>query len=311
MTHRRGFLSTIATVAIAGGGFCFAQQADPSRAGAGAGAGAAAHDAPAGAAAGHDAAAGKQVDQQIDQQLQKIQQQKDNLAGDRLFVLNTAIGNHFEMAFAQMAQQKSQDQQVKQLAQRILQDHQQAGQQLQQVAQKLQLDLPQGLPSMKQQELQIIGGMDSKMFDQKFVASMDEHHAKDVTCFRNTTQTAQSPDVKQFASQTLPKLQEHWQLTKRTATAVGLQSDMEAQPAGGRIQGTPRSDTPRSDTPGSTTPGSSTPRSDAPRSDSTPGTSTPASASRDPDRANSGSPVPGGGGSGAVGNPKPAVPPNR
>jgi len=281
MTQRRGFLNTIAALAIAGGGFCFAQQPDPNRAGAGAGAAAAAHDSPAGAAAGHDAAAGKQVDQQIDQQLQKIQQQKDNMAGDRLFVLNTAIGNQFEMSLAQMAQQKSQDQQVKQLAQRILQDHQQASQQLQQVAQKLQVDLPQGLPSMKQQELQIIGGMESKMFDQKFVSCMDEHHAKDVTCFRNTAQTAQSPDVKQFASQTLPKLQEHWQLTKRTATAVGLPSEMEAQPAGNRIEGTPRSTTPGSSTPGSSTPGSSTP-----------GSSTPGS---------SGSSTPGGTGSGTTG----------
>jgi len=137
---------------------------------------------------------------------------------------------------------------------------------------------------MKQQELQIIGGMDSKMFDQKFVSSMDEHHAKDVTCFRNTAQTAQSPDVKQFASQTLPKLQEHWQLTKRTATAVGLPSEMEAQPAGGRIEGTPRSTTPGSSTPGSSTPGSSTPGSS--------GSSTPGS---------SGSSTPGGTGSGTTG----------
>lgn len=299
MTHRRGFLSTVAAIAIAGGGFCFAQQADPNRTAPGAAP--AARDAGHADAAGHNAADGKQVDQQIDQQLRKIQQQKDNLAGDRLFVLNTAIGNQCEMALAQLAQQKSQDQQVKQLAQRILQDHQQAGQQLQQVAQKLQMDLPQGLPSMKQQELQIIGGMESKMFDQKFVACMDEHHAKDVTCFRNTAQTAQSPDVKQFASQTLPKLQEHWQLTKRTATAVGLPSDLEAQPAGGRIEGTPRSDTP----------GSTTPRTDTPRSETPGGTSTPASSSRDPTKANSGSPVPGGAGTGTTGNPKPAVPPNQ
>jgi len=283
----------MAALVLAGGSFCFAQ-ADPSRPAAGA-APAAGRDA--GAAAGHDqhnAAAGKQVDQQIDQQLQKIQQQKDNLAGDRLFVLNTAIGNQFEMSLAQMAQQKSQDQQVKQLAERILQDHQQAGQQLQQVAQKLQVEVPQGLPSVKQQELQIIGGMESKMFDQKFVSCMDEHHAKDVTCFRNTAQTAQSPDVKQFASQTLPKLQEHWQLTKRTATAVGLPSDNEAQPAGGRIQGTPRSDTP-----------SGAPRTDSPspRPDPTPGTSTPAGSSRDPNKATGGSSVPGGGGSGAPGSP--------
>lgn len=190
--------------------------------------------------AAHQAAAGnaanaQQVDQQVNQQLQKIQQAKDNLAGDRLFVLNTALGNQFEVSVAQIAQQKSQDQHVKQIAQQLIQDHTQASQQLSQVAQKLQLELPQGLTQMKQQELQIIGGMDSKMFDQAFISMMDEHHAKDVTCFRNKTATAQSPEVKQFAAQTLPKLQQHWQMIKQSATALGLPAENEAQPAGAHV----------------------------------------------------------------------------
>jgi len=78
--------------------------------------------------------------------------------------------------------------------------------------------------------------MDAKMFDQKFVSMMDEHHAKDVTCFRNTSQLAQSPDVKQFASQTLPKLQQHWQMVKQSEQALGIQGgEGEAQPAGAKI----------------------------------------------------------------------------
>src|SRR5687768_5814025 len=142
VTHRRApFTTFVAT--LAAGTLCLAQAAQPDPSRPGAGASPAAGDRGAAPAAGHrdaagahDAAAGKQVDQQIEQQLQKIQQQKDNLAGDRLFVLNAAVGNQFEMALAQMAQQKAQDQAVKQLAQRIMQDHQQAAQQLQQVAQK-------------------------------------------------------------------------------------------------------------------------------------------------------------------------------
>jgi len=124
---------------------------------------------------------------------------------------------------------------VKDLAQRLIQDHTQAAQQLQPIAQKLQLELPQGLPSDKQKELQILSGMDSKMFDQKFIAMMDEDHAKDVTCYRNTSQLAQSPDVKQFAQQTLPKLQQHWQMVKQSEQAMGWHTENEAQPAGAKI----------------------------------------------------------------------------
>jgi len=194
----------------------------------------AAHEAAPGA--DRTAADGKQVDQQIDQQLTKIQQAKDNLAGDRLFVLHTACGNQFEVAVAQIAQQKSQDQKVKDLAQHLIQDHTQAMQQLQPIAQKLQLELPQGLPSHKQKELQILSGMDSKMFDQKFVSMMDEDHAKDVTCYSHVSHMAQSPDVKQFASQTLPKLQQHWQMVKQSEQAIGMPPvENDAQPAGAKI----------------------------------------------------------------------------
>ena len=196
---------------------------------------------------------GKQVDQQIQQQLQKIGQTKE-MAADKLFVLHAGLGNQYEMALAQQAQQKAQNPQVKQLAQRILQDHQQASQQLMQVAQKLQVELPQGLPSMKQQELQVIGSLESQMFDQKFVCKMDELHAHDVAAFRNASQIAQSPDVKQFASQTLPKLQQHHQLVQQTGSAVGLNTDA-ALPAGSRIEGTsPRSGASDAGTSGSTSP---------------------------------------------------------
>ena len=264
MMQRRGSITTFAASLMLAGGVCMAQAEQPAvrdtlpqgqgaaadKAGASDRATGAAAADPAQPAAGQQPGAaahggmamqgGKQVDQQVEQQLQKIMQSKE-MAGDKLFVVHTAVGNQFEMAFAQLAQQKSQNPQVKQVAQTILQDHGQAGQQLQQVAQKLQIELPQGLPSMKQQELQIIGQMDPEMFDKKYIGMNDALHAKDVTEYRHVSQMAQSPDVKQFASQTLPKLQQHHAQIKQAAQQMGMGGGMEAQPAGGRIEGsTPR-----------------------------------------------------------------------
>jgi len=236
ISQRKSLSMALSAILMGGGLICstaVAQQQSPARSAAPA-ASPAAHEAAPGA--DRTAADGKQVDQQIDQQLTKIEQAKDNLAGDRLFVLHTACGNQFEVAVAQIAQQKSQDQKVKDLAQNLIKDHTQAMQQLQPIAQKLQLELPQGLPSDKQKELQILSGMDSKMFDQKFISMMDEDHAKDVTCYSHVSHMAQSPDVKQFASQTLPKLQQHWQMVKQSEQAMGIPAVQgEAQPAGAKI----------------------------------------------------------------------------
>jgi putative membrane protein len=276
MMQRTGKLSLAVAVMMAGGTFCYgqAQSTDkpavrdtlPAGQGravdgaaasdrAGAAQPAAAHAAADHSAAGHAAMDPKQVDQQADQQLQKIQQQKDGMQADRLFVLEAGLGGHFEVALSQQALQKSQDPQVKQIAQRLIQDHQQANQQLAQVAQKLQVEVPMGLTSMKQQKLQIIGSLDSKAYDQKFLACMDALHAHDVHEFRSTTVTAKSPDVKQFAAQTLPVLQEHHQQIKQSATAMGLPADMNAaQPAGGRV---PASTPPAGGSSGSGSTGSS------------------------------------------------------
>jgi putative membrane protein len=173
----------------------------------------------AGQQAGHQQ--GQQVDMQVRQLLQQIQQSPE-MAGDKLFVLGAALDNQFETHFSQQAAEKAQNPEVKKLAQMMVQDHQMVGQKLQQVAQQLQMQAPQGLTSMKQQEIQILSSLPSDQFDKAYVAKMVEAHAKDVACFSNQSSMAQNQQVKQFASQTLPKLQEHQQHVMRAAQAIGL-----------------------------------------------------------------------------------------
>jgi len=184
-----------------------------------------------------------EADRQVRQQLDRIQQQKDNLTGDRLCVLHLAIGGQFEVAYAQQAQQKSQDATVKKIAQRLIDDHQQANQRLTAVAEKLQVELPTGLPSVKQKELDILGSLDSKDYDQTFLAKNDAMHAADVTALRHESRLAKSSELKEFAVQTLPTLREHWQMIRQSETAMGW-SDADAQPAGARIQGVTPQDNP-------------------------------------------------------------------
>ena len=181
---------------------------------------------------------GQQIDQQVLKQLQQIQQSPEQ-AGDKLFVLCAAINNNFEMMLSQQAAQKAQNPEVKKLAQMIMQDHQQAGQQLQQVAQQMQLQVPQGLPSIKQQEIQVMTSLPSQQFDKVYVAKMNELHAMDVTAFGSQTTLAQNPQLKQFVTQALPKLQQHQQHVMRTAQQIGLTGggSGDAQQAGSRESG--------------------------------------------------------------------------
>ncbi|HEX8916029.1 MAG TPA: DUF4142 domain-containing protein [Humisphaera sp.] len=256
---RKSILAIAACTAMASTSAAFAQQrpgsAPPSTdQPGGANRPALAPDAAPGARPGAvPAAAGmadaQQVDQQVKQQMMQIQQSPQG-ALDKLFVLQAGMGGMFEVAFAQQAQQKSQDPQVKQLAQQILQDHQQANQKLMPVAQALGVQLPQGLDSMHAQKLQTYAALDAKDYDKKFVCHNNEDHAKDVEAFKTAAATAQNPQVKQFAAETLPKLVEHHRMIQQVGQKLGVVQPGDAMPASGKMpadHGAPQGVTPRGD----------------------------------------------------------------
>ncbi len=179
---------------------------------------------------------GRGADMQINQQIQKFAEDP-NTAADKLFVVMAAIDNEYEIQSAQAAQQKSQNDQVKQIAQKMVDDHTKAKQQLQQVAQQLQVQLPEQLPRMKQATLQVMNALPADQFDKHYTAHLQSQHARDVTKFNATAQLSQNDQVKQFAQQQLPVLQQHFAHVNQTAQAMGLPSGMEAVQAGAKIQG--------------------------------------------------------------------------
>ena len=148
---------------------------------------------------------------------------------DKIFLKQAAIGNMFEIQLSELAQQKAQDEKVKQFAQMMVQDHNQAKQKLQQVAQKKQVNLPSDLPELKQEELQAYQQLEGSEFDQAYLSCMKVAHAKDVALFQEKAKHAKDQDVKQFAQQALPKLQQH----KQQVMAMTGGSD-DAQTAGSR-----------------------------------------------------------------------------
>jgi len=159
---------------------------------------------------------------------------------DKFFVVCAAIDNEAEVSLAQLAQQKAQDQQVKTLAEHVQKDHQQAEQKLQQTAQALGIQLPQGqtsLPEAKQREKQVFESLSGKEFDQQYISHMRAAHAKAVNEYQDVAQLAKNQQVKDYARDTLPKIQEHYSQIQQSATALGLPSSAEAQPAGARFQG--------------------------------------------------------------------------
>lgn len=162
------------------------------------------------AQAGHSVAqsATGGADQQVQAALRQIQQSPDQ-APEKLFVLMAAMGNAWETEFSRLVEQRVQDNEIKQIAHTVLQDHQQAQQRLQEVARQLDLQLPQGLTSEKQQKLQIFQSMSPGQLQTCYIVDLKADHAKDISSFADHRQTLKNPQITQYIDETLPKLRQH------------------------------------------------------------------------------------------------------
>jgi putative membrane protein len=135
-------------------------------------------------------------------------------AADRTFVNKAAEGGLAEVEFGKLATEKASSNEVKKFGQRMVDDHRKANDQLKQVAGKVGVTLPDRLSPKDQATRDRLSKLSGEQFDSAYMRDMVKDHTKDVAEFRRESQNAKNDDVKNFASQTLPTLQDHLQHAK-------------------------------------------------------------------------------------------------
>lgn len=143
--------------------------------------------------------------------------------GDAKTFLREAVeGNLAEVALAQVAERKSQNSEVKQFAQMLRQDHEQANQQLQPIAQAHGVAVTQSLNPKHQKKLDQFQNLSGSEFDKQYVTDMLKDHQKEIAKYESASQQVKETDVQQYAQTTLPKLRQHLQHATQTAQAIGI-----------------------------------------------------------------------------------------
>jgi len=134
---------------------------------------------------------------------------KEETDPTRAFIKEAYIANLFEVQLGQLAAQRLQDDQIKQFARTMVQDHQQANQQLKQIAQAAGAQVSEQLDQVHQAKLAKLQKCQSADFDRKYINCQAAGHMANVLEFRYQSKNAQNDQVKQYAAQTLPKLEQH------------------------------------------------------------------------------------------------------
>jgi putative membrane protein len=128
---------------------------------------------------------------------------------DKDFLSTAAKDGYAEIQLAQLALQKAHSKGVKDLAQKILDDHQNANSELAKIATTKGVTLPDSTALTDKASEAKLKAYSGTHFDQAYVSHMVDNHKDAITLFQKEAANGSDPDVKQFASTTLTTLQEH------------------------------------------------------------------------------------------------------
>ncbi len=134
------------------------------------------------------------------------------------FVKKAAQAGMTEVQLGKIAASKSQDDKVKQFAERMVSDHSKANEELASIAKQKGLTVPTSLDTEHQSMVQSLNSKSGKAFDSAYAEHMNAAHAEAVALFQGAV-TGSDPELASFAKQTLPTLEQHKQMAKRLASA--------------------------------------------------------------------------------------------
>jgi putative membrane protein len=140
--------------------------------------------------------------------------QSSSKMSDQKFVEEAANGGMMEVAVGHLAQQKSSNDAVKQFGEKLVQDHTKANDQLKEAASKAGITVPATLDSKHQSKVDKLSSLSGDAFDKAFAKDAVKDHEKDIKLFKKEAENATNPGIKEFASSTLPVLQEHLSMAK-------------------------------------------------------------------------------------------------
>jgi putative membrane protein len=128
---------------------------------------------------------------------------------DKEFVMRAAQGGMTEVELGKLASDKGGSSQVKDFGSRMVKDHSQANDELKSLADKKGIALSPKLDEHHQAQVDRLSKLSGPAFDKAYVTNQVRAHESTVKLFQDEAQSGQDPDLKAFASRTLPTLKDH------------------------------------------------------------------------------------------------------
>lgn len=130
-------------------------------------------------------------------------------ASDAAFVAKVSQGGMFEVESSKLAMQKADAQDVKDVANTEVHDHELVGDKLRAIAASKGITLDTQLNASFSKQMAHLQTLSGAAFDNAYIAAMDTVHAGDGAAFDKEAKLAKDPELKAFAAQTALIVKRH------------------------------------------------------------------------------------------------------
>ena len=140
--------------------------------------------------------------------------------GDYKFASEAARGNLAEVKMGELAKQKGTSQAVKDFGDRMISEHGKANEEFNRIVAGKNAVPPADFSHKENATMEKLEKASGKDFDKAYAAAMVKDHKADVKEFKEAAKNLQDPDLRAFASKTLPVLESHLKMAEEMESAV-------------------------------------------------------------------------------------------
>jgi putative membrane protein len=139
---------------------------------------------------------------------------KPTMSADATFIKTAAMDGMAEVEHGGLAAKNAASNEVKQFAQRMVDDHGKANTELKSLASQKNVTLPPELDAKHKAMQDKLSKLNGAAFDSAYMAHMAAAHKEAVTLFQREAKTGKDAETRAFAEKTLPTLREHLKMAQ-------------------------------------------------------------------------------------------------
>ena len=136
------------------------------------------------------------------------------------FMMMAATSDMNEIGLSNQALSKSANEEVKKLAQMMIDDHTKSSEELKPIAASKGVMMPTEMDSKHKSAMEKMSSMSGMEFDMAYVKMMVKDHEKAVALFQKEADAGKDAEAKAFAAKTLPVVQMHLDMSRNMMTKM-------------------------------------------------------------------------------------------